>query len=293
MDATPLDELKEVKEEKGGLLAEVFEMVEIEDVGPGSELVDGGEITCRSCGQVKFPHKNNRHMCVDCVKVENSRVSHRRKHNEGWMAEAKMAELEYWARQPRETDREWQIWLCYRDQYPSKRPTFVDVAEQLNTTVSNVRSVGYRWDFSVRMQAWAQTVDRLTMEKRQTEIMDMNEKHVAMAQRLNEKLAKVIELIEPDEVTPTQLSTLMKVATDLERKANIGVLDSGGKLRDLRDTAMGKEVGIKEHTAKKEDLQQVVDILAKAGVLGAVVGVKKTVTTTTEVITDPDVIVCE
>jgi hypothetical protein len=212
-------------------------------------------------------------------------------HNEGWLEVAKEAEIELWARQPRETDREWQIWLHYRDQYPSKKPTYASAAETVGTTVSNVRSVGSRWDFSVRMQAWAKHCDLLTQAKRQEEILGMNAKHVSMAKSLNEKLAQVIENLDVENVTPAQLSSLMKMATDLERKARLDTVVTDGRIADVRDEMHGKDTGVVEKAAKREELQQVVDILAKAGVLGALVGAGpgaklKTTTTTTTELTD-------
>ena len=243
------------------------------------EIHEQGLITCVRCSCLKYPHKNNKHLCVDCVKVENQMVSHRRNHNEGWMAVAKEAEIELWERQPRETDREWGIWLCYRDQYPSKKPTFVDVATQIGTTVSNVRSVGARWDYSIRMQAWARYVDILTKEQRQKEILGMNAKHISMAKKLNEKLEQIIESLDISEVTPAQLSSLMKAATDLERKANIDTVATIGQLDDLRDQKLGTGGGVEAPKTKKEDLQQIVDILAKAGALDHITGMKKTITT--------------
>lgn len=245
------------------------------------EIHEQGMILCVRCGQDKYPHKDNKHLCVDCVRVENQMVSHRRAHNEGWMAVAKEAEIELWERQPRETDREWGIWLCYRDQYPSKKPTYSDVAEQVKTTVANVRSVGSRWDYSVRMQAWAKYVDIITQEQRQKEILGMNAKHISMAKKLNEKLEKVIDALDIETVTPAQLSSLMKIATELERKANIDSVGTVAVLDNLRDQKLGSGGGVDAPKAKKEDLQQIVDILAKAGALEHITGMKKTVTTTT------------
>lgn len=266
------------------------ELLELQEISEDSideelelelEIHEQGLITCVRCSCDKYPHKDNKHLCVDCVNVENSLVSHRRRHNEGWMAEAKMAEIELWERQPRETDREWGIWLCYRDQYPYKKPTYSDVAEQMITSVANVRVIGARWDYSVRMQAWAKFVDILTQEQRQKEILEMNAKHISMAKKLNKKLEMVIEVLNVETVTPAQLGTLMRVATELERKANIDSVVTTHNLDSLRDQKLGAGGGVDAPKAKKEDLQQIVDILAKAGALEHITGMKKTITTTT------------
>jgi hypothetical protein len=263
-------------------LEEIVADVGLEEIVDTDVLDELGLKQCKRCGEEKLMHKDNKHLCIECVKVENVMVSHRRRHNEGWMAVAKEAEIELWSRQPRETDREWQIWLCYRDQYPSKRPTFVDVAEQLTTTVSNVRSVGTRWEFPVRMQAWAKYVDTLTQNQRQKEILAMNEKHISMANKLNAKLERVIENIDVDEVTPSQLASLVKVATDLERKAGADALAINENIVVSRDKLLGREPIVAEaDKSKQNELQEIVNILAKAGALGSIIGVKQTTTTTT------------
>ena len=226
-------------------------------------------IKCRRCGQEKTPHKTNRHLCEDCVKAENNRVSHYRYHNFNWIDVAREAELELWERQPAETDREWQIWLAYRDMYPSTRPSYRQVAEQLGTTVAVVKKIGARWDFPVRLQAWAKYVDNLTLQQRQQEILDMNKKHIEMAQALNEKLATAINAIDPYELEPKDIKGLLQLSAELERKARLHNPDV------LRPELVDENPNLKNSPTKTEDLKEVLDILVKANVFKAI-GVKQT-----------------
>jgi cysteinyl-tRNA synthetase len=232
-------------------------------------------IKCRRCGQEKTPHKTNRHLCEDCVKAENNRVSYYRYHNFNWIDIAREAELELWERQPAETDREWQIWLAYRDMYPSTRPSYRQVAEQLGTTVAVVKKIGARWDFPVRLQAWAKYVDNLTLQQRQQEILDMNKRHIEMATALNEKLATAINAIDPYELEPKDIKGLLQLSAELERKARLHNSDV------IRPELADENPNLKESPTKTEDLKEVLDILVKANVFKAI-GVKKT--TTTEVV---------
>lgn len=232
-------------------------------------------IKCRRCGQEKTPHKTNRHLCEDCVKAENNRVSYYRYHNFNWIDIAREAELELWERQPAETDREWQIWLAYRDMYPSTRPSYRQVAEQLGTTVAVVKKIGARWDFPVRLQAWAKYVDNLTLQQRQQEILDMNKKHIEMAQALNEKLTTAINAIDPYELEPKDIKGLLQLSAELERKARLHNPDV------IRPELADENPNLKESPTKTEDLKEILDILVKANVFKAI-GVKKT--TTTEVV---------
>lgn len=230
-------------------------------------------LICRRCNQDKEPHKTSQHLCVDCVKAEDNRVAYYRQHNFDWQEVAKEAGLELWERQPAETDHEYHIWLAYRDAYPGKRPSYKDVAEQLNTSVNAVRKIATRWTFPARLQAWAKYCDEITLAQRRQEILDMNKRHVDMALTLTEKLQRAIKRIDPDELTPREINALFKTATELERKARLDqpptadltIVDDSNP--DLRKT-----------NVKTENISEVVDILAKAGVLGNF-GVRQTVTT--------------
>jgi hypothetical protein len=136
---------------------------------------------CRRCLQESEPHAANAHLCDACVKAEDNRVAHFRQHNYNWVEVAQEAELELWERQPGETDHEYNVWLRYRDAYPGKKPSYRGVAEELVTTYGAVHKIGSRWSFPARLQAWAKYVDNLILTQRRQEILDMNQKHIKMA----------------------------------------------------------------------------------------------------------------
>ncbi|MNB67627.1 hypothetical protein D3C75_141160 [compost metagenome] len=236
-------------------------------------------IICKMCGLEKEPHPSNPNWCVDCVKAEGSRVSYQRQHNYNWIDVAKEAELELWERQPEETDREYQVWLTYRDAYPSVRPSFRLVAEQLGTTVNVVSKVSTRWSFPLRLQAWAKHCDELTLRKREQEIISMNEQHTSMAMKLNKKLAVAIDHLEERNLTPKEIQGLMKVATDLERKARL-------EQPNMIPVVISDEnPELKEASVPTESIADIIGILGAAGVLDNF-GIRKTKTTTetTEVV---------
>lgn len=200
-------------------------------------------------------------------------MSFYRTQNANWLEIAAEAELQPWERQPAETDHEWAVWLRYRDVYPSKRPSYRQVAEDLTTSVDAVRKIGSRWTFPARLQAWAKYVDELTMVKRQQEILDMNKQHVDMAVRLNEKISKAIDMIDPYSVSPREISSLIKTATELERKGRLDQVVPGTGLNSADENP-----DLKKGQVKADDMAEIIKILTGAGVLGDY-GVKQTVTT--------------
>lgn len=237
-------------------------------------------VVCKRCGQSKAPHESSKHLCVECVKAENSRVSYYRQHNFDWVEVSKEAGLEVWERQPAETDREWQVWLAYRDAYPSVRPSYKGVAEQLGTTHNVVKKVGQRWSFPARLQAWAKYCDELTLKQRQEQILAMNARHISMAERINQKLDKAIDLINPNMLEPKDIQGLFKLASEIERKARMD------DPQLFKPVLSDENPELKKSPTKAEDLSEVVQILAKAGLLTNNFGVKQT--TTTEIVVKED-----
>lgn len=247
-------------------------------------IVDQGEevvpmIKCPRCGQLKPRHHIDQHLCVDCVKAENNRVTYYRQHQDNWMDVAKEAGLDLWLQQPGETQWEFTVWTVYRDSYPGKKPSYSDVAKQLGTTYNVVRKIAQRWSFPVRMQAWMQECDRITLLQRRQEVLDMNKDHVDMAARLRAKLSTAIDNIDPTLLKPSEIASLARLAADMERKARIDTIAQEEMRRDMMVETENPE--LKKSPTKSSDLSEVVGILLKAGALGDIttIGVKETKTT--------------
>jgi ribosomal protein L32 len=238
-------------------------------------------ILCPRCGQYKPAHHIDRHLCVDCVKAENNRITYYRQHQEDWVNNAKDNGLELWEQQPGETQWEFTVWTAYRDSYPGKKPSYSGVARQLNTTYSSVRKIAQRWSFPVRMQAWMKYCDTITLAQRCQEILDMNRDHVDMAAKIRDKLNTAIELIDPMALKPGEIASLARLASDMERKARIDTIAQEEIRRELVVDTENPE--LKKAPTKQSDLSEVVGILLKAGALGDItqIGVKQTETKTT------------
>lgn len=249
---------------------------------PGDDYTELTEVThvdCPRCGQRKPAHHIDRHLCIDCAKAENSRLTYYRQHQEDWMANAKENGLDLWVQQPGETQWEFTVWTAYRDSYPGKKPSYGDVARQLNTTYSSVRKIAQRWSFQARMQAWMKQCDDITLQQRRQEILDMNKDHVDMAARLRAKLSSAIDSIDPLALKPGEIASLAKLATEMERKARVDTIAQEELRRDsMVDT---ENPDLKKSPTKQADLSEVVGILLKAGALGDItqIGVRQSNTT--------------
>ena len=112
-------------------------MEELVTQQPGGEETLQLMVNCPRCGQYKPAHQTDRHLCVDCARAENTRVTYYRQHQEDWIANAKENGIDIWAQQPGETQWEFTVWTAYRDSYPGKKPTATWRASLiLHTTLS-------------------------------------------------------------------------------------------------------------------------------------------------------------
>lgn len=237
-----------------------------------SELID-----CPRCGRKQVEaHYTDKHLCVECVKAEDCRVTYYRQHQEDWLALAADAGLDVWLQQPGETQWEYTIWSKYRDSYPGKKPTYGSVAQELQTSYNVVKKVSQRWTFPVRMQAWMVYCDQITMTQRRREILDMNKTHVRMAAKMNKKIEEGIDAMDSQLLKASDIASLMRVAADLERKARVDSMSQEQMLADMSKGVENPE--LKKKSTNVNDLSEVVAILAKAGALDGL-NLKQTVTT--------------
>lgn len=228
-------------------------------------------IKCQLCGLEAEPSKNSTTTCTSCAKAIKTRETALRRANDGWMDIAKQCDLEIYERQPVETDTEWLLWCEYRNMYPSTKPVIKRAADQTGSSLSYAKETALRWDWNVRILAWKSMIDEQLTKERIDAAVSMNRKHINMAQKLQDKIDTAIDNIDPYMLSPKDITALMKMATDIERKAQ------------LDDTEIYKasivDGGKDEKTVvtKKEDMTDILSILSQAGMLNnKQIGIEKT-----------------
>lgn len=225
---------------------------------------------CMRCGSTSHKDKRNSSLCVTCAKAEAQNSSLAIKTNSNWMELAAELGIALFERQPEETDTEWKIWCAYRGYYPLKLPTMAELAATVGCSVSTVVKASQRWSYKVRLIEWARFTDADIQEKRIEAVREMNMKQLTMSQRIQNKLEEAIEYIDPATLKPNELVNLFKMATELERKITEYVEER------VESTAVESSTKHQELT-KPEDMNEVLSILQKAGVLdGKTIGVEQT-----------------
>lgn len=228
-------------------------------------------IKCQLCGLEAEPSKKSTTTCVNCFKAIRARTSTLRKANDGWMDVSKQCELEIYERQPVETDTEWLLWCEYRNMYPHTKPIIKHAAERLDVSLSYAKETAMRWDWNIRIMAWKSMIDEHLTKERIEATVEMNRKHIGMAKKIQDKLEIAIDNIDPYNMAPKDITALMKMATDIERKAQLDETETykASLLEGGKDT--------KAVVTKKEDMSDILAILSQAGILdNKQIGIEKT-----------------
>ena len=238
-----------------------------------SEFVGVDPWTCVKCGTHLNKSSENPDYCVECWKKEANNTALARKVNSSWMEDSDALGLAYFERQPEETDTEWMIWERYRSHYPMKLPTWSELAKECGCSVGLVTRTAQKWSFKVRLQSWARYTDDSMMEERAAAIKEMNARQVSMAKALQDKLKTAIDRIDPVLLRPGEIVQLLKVSAELERRI----------VTATPEKVEGTSLDVKQrqnNLTKPEDMNEIVSILAKTGVLpGQGIAVEQTTTT--------------
>lgn len=229
--------------------------------------------TCKRCGTHLNRSSGDPSLCGECYAKEAKNTQMARKMNGSWMEIAEEAGLALYERQPEETDEEWRIWCTYRDHYPLKLPTWSELAKECSVSPGTILRISGRWSFKVRMQAWARASDDATAQQRIEAVKEMNKRQVDMSMKLQEKLAKAIDQLDPALLRPGEIVNLLKASTELERRIKLATPE---KVDGTVQVAGAQQ----KKVTKTEDLGEVLQILSSSGLLpGQKVAVEQTTTT--------------
>lgn len=254
----------------GGHVVDTKDLTDMEAV----DVFGQGE-HCAHCGRTGvIRSRSNKHMCVECERAWHNRMHALRDTNRDWMTIAKQAGLELWERQPGETQWEYEIWQCYRDQYPQQKPSLADVARTLALPRNVVNTVATRWQYVTRLQSWVRSVDIKLVNDRRQAIADMHTAHLDLARKMSEKASEALKYLDASTMSAKDITSMLRTMVDIENKARLDQLQNDEKLAEVNSAA--ENPNLKTVESKQSDLGEIVGVLAAAGVLGDItrIGVK-------------------
>lgn len=254
----------------GGHVVDTKDLTDMEAV----DVFGQGE-HCAHCGRTGvIRSRHNKHMCVDCERAWHNRMHALRDTNRDWMTIAKQAGLELWERQPGETQWEYEIWQCYRDQYPQQKPSLADVARTLALPRNVVNTVATRWQYVTRLQSWVRSVDIKLVNDRRQAIADMHTAHLDLARKMSEKASEALKYLDASTMSAKDITSMLRTMVDIENKARLDQLHNDEKIAEVNSAA--ENPNLKTVESKQSDLGEIIGVLASAGVLGDItrIGVK-------------------
>lgn len=245
---------------------------------------------CEKCGRtfgVDCSRSNtNRAVCKDCAKSVRQEIQATKRENENWLEFAIEEGIPLWEQQPEESNAEFDLWQSYMQLWPEVRPTVSKVANIAKVPVSTVQRAYNKWTWSARLQAWIREVTAERTSEIRTARRQMVDDHITMGKIMREKAMLAIEAFDPYDVTPNELVSILKETQRLEssardmlddvERATAADIDSSFSPVDAPaglfvDGAPTEALpGASNAGLNEAGLLEVVDILAKAGVLKGV-----------------------
>jgi hypothetical protein len=127
-----------------------------------------------------------------------------------------------WDQQPRESPRQYERFLRFRDLGRMRSLTTVNkvltgIGDELTYGTIRVQSHLYRW--TERAQAWDRQQDELDRERTIQARRDMIDRHQKVASALTKKALTALRGLGDSELDPAAIVRFLKLATDLEIRA--------------------------------------------------------------------------
>ncbi len=132
-----------------------------------------------------------------------------------------------WERQQGESQPAYDAFCIFRDlphgQEPEKR-SCSRVAKRIGKSVSLIERWSQHHDWQERARAYDNELQQEAMEARKGAIRQMQEKHIAISQKVAELARKGLDALNVEDLRPRNVIDLLKISTELERRARFELL---------------------------------------------------------------------
>lgn len=217
---------------------------------------------CSSCGNENNASPDMPHLCVKCAREEKNKYCIEKKINKDWMEEAKENGIELFERQPDETVNEWRIWEKYRSYYPLKLPTWAELSDKLGMAPGTVVKAAQKWNYKARILDWARYCDAGSQEERVVAVRILNTQQLNTSNRMMELVNDALDLMSPGSMRPAEVVSMAKLAGEMQLRATQHIEEK------VAQPGMIDRVAASQQTTKVEDVNEILEILGKAGALG-------------------------
>jgi hypothetical protein len=129
---------------------------------------------------------------------------------------------EPWDQQPKETSRQYERFLRFRDlgrmrSLTTANKVLTEIGDELTYGTIRIQSHLYRW--AERAQAWDRNQDELDRDRITKARRDMIDRHQKIAGALTLKALASLRTMREADLDPAAIARFLKLATDLEVRA--------------------------------------------------------------------------
>lgn len=122
---------------------------------------------------------------------------------------------EPWERQPEETPKAFEAFCVYRDLGPER--SIAKAGKQLGKNRVTLEQWSSKYEWVKRCTAWDTEQDRIARQDQQKEIKKMRKRHAGIAAAMLVKAATALQRLPDDEISASEISRMVDVASKLER----------------------------------------------------------------------------
>ena len=122
---------------------------------------------------------------------------------------------EPWERQDGETAKAFEAFAIYRDMGPDR--SLRKVVQSLNKNLTTIAEWSSKYDWVNRVAAWDAEQDRIARQQQINDIKKMRKRHAGIAAAMLVKAATALQRIPEDEISASEISRMVDVASKLER----------------------------------------------------------------------------
>lgn len=158
-----------------------------------------------------------------------------------------------WDQLERENSKNYGWFCAYRDLGTNR--TFREAAEVTGMSLRNIMYVKERYDWERRARAWDAYKDQERQKAEINEVRDAGKRHARIAMQALEVISERIQNLEPHEIKPGMIASLLDTAVRIERLA----LGMAGSSVEIKQTPADDAKHIVQEMLKHSNLLDLID----------------------------------
>ena len=161
--------------------------------------------------------------------------------------------VESWERQSGESVQAFEAFAVYRDLGPARSVT--KVARELDKSRALVGRWSRQFAWVMRATAFDREQDRLFLAEQAQARRDLARRHAKLAQAVQSKAVARLQVLDPRELSPSELLRYVQVAAEIERRA-VGEAPAVGVVEDRDQGADVASLSDEERRTRMDQLRR-------------------------------------